>query len=97
VIRTRLGLDPLTLFAAVIPASIGLVFTRDLVVPLVFLGIGLALALIVSKVCSRSQGQPVLGVLSAAMISTSREISREGLSVSAISVLFRWADSRRRT
>ncbi|MCK9916764.1 MULTISPECIES: energy-coupling factor transporter transmembrane component T family protein [Microbacterium] len=53
VIRTRLGLDPLTLFAAVIPASIGLVFTRDLVVPLVFLGIGLALALIVSRVSAR--------------------------------------------
>src|SRR5207244_3731557 len=33
----------------------------------------------VAKFCSRSHGQPVTGVRSAAMISISREISREGV------------------
>src|SRR5579872_406216 len=33
----------------------------------------------VEKFCSRSQGQPVFGVRSAAMISRSRSISREGV------------------
>ena len=33
------------------------------------------------KLCSRSQGQPVTGVRSAAMISTRRSISRPGASV----------------
>ena len=34
----------------------------------------------VRKVCSRSQGQPVPGVRSAAMISISRAMSREGFT-----------------
>ena len=33
----------------------------------------------VAKFCSRSQGQPVTGVRSAAMISIRREMSREGV------------------
>src|ERR1700716_2594217 len=34
---------------------------------------------IVAKSCSRSHGQPVTGARSAAMISSNREISREGV------------------
>src|SRR3954453_14193314 len=38
----------------------------------------------VEKFCSRSQGHPVTGVRSAAMISSSRAMSREGLSLSSV-------------
>ena len=44
------------------------------------------------KVCSRSQGQPLPGVRSAAMISISRAMSREGFTGAGGSGLWMAAD-----